>query len=38
MQTANNKEELTDAIVKMIIVATLFLAGFFLNFLESITL
>lgn len=38
MSTANSKEEFSAVVVKMIVVAALFLAGFFLNYLESITI
>lgn len=37
MKTTKRNEEFTSAIIKMTIVAALFLAGFFLNYLESIT-
>lgn len=36
MKTQTSKSELTNAVLKMIIVAALFLAGFMLNYLESI--
>lgn len=36
MKTQTSKSELTNAVLKMIIVAALFLVGFMLNYLESI--
>lgn len=36
MQTTNNKEELQSALLKMAIVAAMFMAGCLLNYLETI--
>ena len=38
MQTTDKNAELTGVIIKMTIVAALFLAGFFLNYLESVSI
>lgn len=37
MNTRNNPNELFDVVLKFIVVGLLFLAGFFLSYLESIS-
>lgn len=37
MNTRNNPNELFDAVLKFIVVGLLFLAGFFLSYLENIS-